>query len=102
MFRLRSRMAFFLSNEARNRTVGLCVELGWMVLMECENGHGATWRVRDLETRFPPGASLEAIAERLTCSRCGSRQGIIGLRSDASALREREIEAFNASGKYEG
>ena len=77
-------MPFRLQNEAQGRTVGLCVDKSWAVVVGCENGHHAHWRAADLRERFARAVTLEAISERLTCSTCGVRSGALGIQQDMS------------------
>jgi hypothetical protein len=84
-------MPFALQNEARGRTVGLCVDKSWAVGVGCENGHAAHWGAADLVRRFPREVTLEAIAARLKCATCGARSGVLGIRQDESPeARERQ------------
>lgn len=78
-------MAFTVHNEARGRTVQLCVDLAWAVHFACENGHGGRWTAAELAARFPPEATLDAIAERLKCQTCGARTGGLTIMQDSSA-----------------
>jgi hypothetical protein len=95
-------VSFWLFNEATNRTIRICVEASWMVVMECENGHGGRWGVDDLAQRFTPETTLEEIAARLVCSTCGARRGNMTVRNDTAAAYRRDIARFEASGRTPG
>lgn len=77
-------MPFLLQNEARGRTVGLCVDKQWGVDVGCEKGHAVYWSPSALSEKFDRGVTLEAIAARLACATCGSRSGGVGIRQDTS------------------
>jgi hypothetical protein len=83
----------------RHQTIALCIEKSWALTVRC-NGcdHMTTWWVRDLRTRFANslGATLDELAARLKCERCGSRDGWIATRNDAGALQARDLERFAA------
>ncbi len=95
-------MGFTVENPARNRTVELCARLCWRVVFACENRHGGEILSADLAARFPPETTLEAIAERLVCSRCGSRKGSLDIRQDAAASAARDVAAFEAKQRDKG
>jgi hypothetical protein len=95
-------MAFTVENPARNRTVELCARLCWRVVFSCENRHGGQILASELAERFPPETTLEAIAERLVCSRCGSRKGALDIRQDTAAAARRDVAAFEAKQRDKG
>lgn len=96
------RSIFRLANEARNRTVGECVEAGWQVIFSCEARHVGRFLVADLEARFPAGATLEQIAARLVCATCGARRGGLGIKNDAAEQARRTMARFQAKRDWRG
>lgn len=94
-------MPFHVDNPALGRTVSLCIEKAWRVLVTCENGHAGGWDVEELEAKFPPAATLDAIAARVRCARCRSTEGVLTIRNDQGATQRRDLEAFARSGKSE-
>jgi hypothetical protein len=73
-------MPFTLAPDARNRTVGICLEKGWAVSAICKAlGCGHVGHLGQVElAALPSGASLDEIAARLKCSACGGSDGLVG------------------------
>lgn len=46
-----------------------------------------------------PGAQVKALAERLKCSACGSREGSVNLQNDPSASHRKDMERIRKFGK---
>lgn len=87
-------MAFALDNPARGRTVRLCVEKCWQVLFACKNAHSGGFTVAQLADRFAPEVTLEQIAERLRCTRCGANEGMLTILQDPDATRTRDLAKY--------
>jgi hypothetical protein len=85
-------MPYALDRPAERRTVSLCHRLSWGVLIGCEQGHATRIGPNDLAERFPGGTTLEAIAARLVCSVCGSRDGRLGIYQDGAEASRRDLE----------
>lgn len=80
-----------------HHTVELCVEKCWRVILTCEGGHRGGWSTAELAERFPPGATLGAIAQRLRCATCGTASGCLELRQDRGATGVRDLERHEQS-----
>lgn len=62
----------------------MIAEKAWLAVVGCENGHSVTWRGAELVQRFPVDATIGDVADRLRCTVCGSRDGLIGFLQDNS------------------
>jgi hypothetical protein len=93
-------MPYYVHNEARGKTVGLCAEKCWEVQFACAKGHRGRLGSQELVPRFPAETTLDAIAERLVCSTCGSRDGDLTIRQDLGATAARDVARFSGENKY--
>lgn len=74
-----------------------CVRCCWGILFACENRHVGRFGAEELARRFDPEVTLEQIAERLVCSKCGGRDGSLTIEQDHAATSARDIARFNGS-----
>jgi len=95
-------VTYTLDNAAQGRTVGLCADLAWQVAFACENGHGGRFGAIELGERFPRATSLDAIAARLVCSVCASRDGGLWLLQDQGAAQRRNVDRFTGANRQAG
>lgn len=70
----------------------MCHRLSWGVVIGCSNGHAVHLSPNDLAERFPGETTLEAIAARLVCTTCGSRDGGLGIYQDNAEASRRNLE----------
>lgn len=100
-------MPYRLDRPAEGRTVALCHRLSWGVVIGCSEGHTVQIGPNDLAERFPGETTLEAIAARLVCATCGSRDGGLSIYQDNAEASRRnlervELEAREAAARREG
>lgn len=86
---------FVLPQTQADYTIGTCSELSWRLTVWCSNRHVRSWSPLELDG-FPARATLGALAERLVCSECGSREGTLALTQDPDVTMQRQVAEFEA------
>ena len=90
---------FFVDPRQAGYTMNFLAEKCWGLRLRCARcGHAASLTVGDLQSRFPGGVTVGALATRLVCrvEGCGSNQGLVEFCQDHAACGRRDMAAYLA------
>ena len=90
-------MTYRVVNHAHGKTIGECFEHCWAIHVSCSTGHHRRIGANDVLRLGPADATVDAVAERLVCSECGSRDGSVAIWNDQGAAQRRNIDALEAN-----
>lgn len=77
-------------------TVEHLLDRAWAMRARCAACHRAkVWYAAELRA-MPPSARIADLRPRLTCSGCGSTDGIVDVLNDTGETSRRSLEAYDA------
>jgi hypothetical protein len=77
-------------------TVAYLLDRAWAMRARCAGcGHAKVWHAKDLQG-LPAGVRIADFRQRLTCSACGSAEGVVDVLNDTGVASRRTREAYDA------
>jgi hypothetical protein len=85
-------MPFRVPGLIPDYSIGELIERAWLLRARCGVcRHEKRWPVAELRTAFPAEATLLAICAKLTCSACGSDEGLLDVLQDNAETSRRDL-----------